>query len=102
MIDYWLILCQLVPFAEVVILTAREYLREEEQEKEKVKKETEEIISDEENGPKTKKAWKLLQEKRSNKVVIMARFKVGYMPMLIFIGKLHLTMTKSDAKEFYF
>ena len=32
MIDYWLILCQLVPFAEVVILTAREYLREEEPE----------------------------------------------------------------------
>ena len=30
MIDYWLILCQLVPFAEVVLLTAKEYLREEE------------------------------------------------------------------------
>ena len=29
MIDCWLILCQLVPFAEVVLLTAREYLREE-------------------------------------------------------------------------
>ena len=33
MIDYWLILCQLVPFAQVVILTAIEFLREEEQEK---------------------------------------------------------------------
>ena len=32
MIDYWLILCQLVPFAQVVLLTAMEYLREEEQE----------------------------------------------------------------------
>merc|ERR1712018_31481 len=32
MIDYWLILCQLVPFAQVVLLTIREYLREEEQE----------------------------------------------------------------------
>ena len=30
MIDYWLILCQLVPFAEVVLLTAMENLREEE------------------------------------------------------------------------
>ena len=29
MIDYWLILCQLVPFAEVVLLTAMEYIREE-------------------------------------------------------------------------
>ena len=31
MIDIWLILCQLVPFAQVVLLTAIEYLREEEQ-----------------------------------------------------------------------
>ena len=31
MIDYWLILCQLVPFAQVVLITAKEYLREEEQ-----------------------------------------------------------------------
>ena len=28
MIDYWLIFCQLVPFAEVVLLTAMEYHRE--------------------------------------------------------------------------
>ena len=32
MIDFWLILCQLVPFSQVVLLTAMEYLREEEQE----------------------------------------------------------------------
>ena len=31
MIDYWLILCQLVPFAQVVLLTVKEYLREEKQ-----------------------------------------------------------------------
>ena len=30
MIDYWLILCQLVPFAQVVLLTAMEYIRGEE------------------------------------------------------------------------
>ena len=30
MIDFWLILCQLVPFAQVVLLTAMEYLRGEE------------------------------------------------------------------------
>ena len=29
MIDFWLILCQLVPFAQVVLITAMEYLREE-------------------------------------------------------------------------
>merc|ERR1712004_391389 len=32
MIDIWLILCQLVPFAQVVLLTAMEYFRVEEQE----------------------------------------------------------------------
>ena len=37
MIDYWLILCQLVPFAEVVLLTAMENLREEEEGNKKTK-----------------------------------------------------------------
>ena len=32
MIDYWLILCQLVPFVQVVLITAIEFLREEERE----------------------------------------------------------------------
>ena len=32
MIDYWLILCQLVPFAVVVLITAIEYIREEDEE----------------------------------------------------------------------
>ena len=36
MIDIWLILCQLVPFAQVVLLTAIEYLREDEKEKREV------------------------------------------------------------------
>ena len=31
MIDIWLVLCQIVPFAEVVLLTAREYHRDDEQ-----------------------------------------------------------------------
>ena len=30
MIDIWLVLCQMVPFVEVVLLTAMEYYREEE------------------------------------------------------------------------
>ena len=47
MIDYWLILCQLVPFAEVVLLTAMEYIREEEEEDNKPEdtKETSSVIS---------------------------------------------------------
>ena len=82
MIDYWLILCQLVPFAQVVLLTAMEYLREEELEKEEDKEETEETISEEDHGPETKEAWKLPQEKKS---------KVAYVPMLTIIGKLPLS-----------
>ena len=31
MIDIWLVLCQMVPFAEVVLLTAREYHRDDEE-----------------------------------------------------------------------
>ena len=30
MVDVWLVLCQMVPFAEVILLTAMEYFREEE------------------------------------------------------------------------
>ena len=79
MIDYWLILCQLVPFLQVVLLTAKEYLREEELEKKEEKEEkNEEIISEEEHGPETKEAWKLPQEKRS---------KVAFVPALMVIGK---------------
>ena len=37
------------------------------------------------------------QEKRSNKVAYIPRFKVGYMPMLIFIGKLYLSCMVLDA-----
>ena len=55
MIDIWLILCQLVPFAQVVLLTAMEYLREEEQEEEKVEKkgEDKQIGTGKENQNKT-------------------------------------------------
>ena len=48
MVDIWLILCQLVPFVQVVLLTAKEYLREEKPEedqhfeKQKVKVEKDE------------------------------------------------------------
>ena len=38
MIDIWLILCQMVPFAEVILLTAMEYNREDKQKKKKGKK----------------------------------------------------------------
>ena len=79
MIDYWLILCQLVPFAQVVLLTAMEYLRKEELEKKEDKEETKDSISEEEVEPETKEAWNISQEKRP---------KVAFVPMLVIIGKL--------------
>ena len=38
MIDIWLVLCQMVPFAEVVLLTAMEYHREDKKKGKKAKK----------------------------------------------------------------
>ena len=38
MIDIWLILCQMVPFAEVILLTAMEYHREDEKKEKRTKK----------------------------------------------------------------
>ena len=76
MIDYWLILCQLVPFVQVVLLTAKEYLRDEEQ----VKEEPEESDETEEGEePGKKEAWKLPDENRFITVTV---------PMLLLIGRL--------------
>merc|ERR1712088_858137 len=38
MIDIWLVLCQMVPFAEVVLLTAMEYHREDKKKVKRTKK----------------------------------------------------------------
>ena len=76
MIDYWLILCQLVPFAQVVLLTAMEYLREEGQEV----VENEEDICQEGSGPEAKEAWKNPQRTIS---------KEDFVPRLMSIGKFH-------------
>ena len=49
MIDIWLVICQMVPFAEVVLLTAMEYNRENKKKRKKIKK----------KGKKTKKKEKV-------------------------------------------
>ena len=43
MIDIWLILCQLVPFVQVVLLTAIEYLREKEKDRRVVEEQGEDL-----------------------------------------------------------
>ena len=79
MIDYWLILCQLVPFVQVVLLTTMEYLREE---KEESKDSSTQYETENEgtNGLETKETRDIPQMK--------ARFMV---PMLIVVGKLHFS-----------
>ena len=72
MIDCWLILCQLVPFAQVVLLTAMEYLREEE--KEEDKEEAKDVIEVE-----AEEACNIPQKKTS---------KMAHVPMLMAIGKI--------------
>ena len=87
MIDYWLILCQLVPFVQVVLLTAMEFLREEEQD-EKKDPEKEEQTNDKiegdkpfEDEAKPKEAWTMAKVKRSN---------ASFVPVLAVIGRYFL------------
>ena len=95
MIDYWLILCQLVPFAQVVLLTAKEYFREEEQDKEERKENCQGAIAQSEmddegvNGPETTETRKAIPRKNTRPIV----------PMLTVIGKLHFSahnLTNND------
>ena len=67
MIDIRLIYYQLVPFIQVVLITAKEYLRDEKQEESTVEKEKAELPKDTidsnvgtgEDEPKSRKAWKI-------------------------------------------
>ena len=81
MIDYWLILCQLVPFVQVVLLTTMEYLREEKEES-KDSSTQYETDNDGANGLELKETQDIPRKK--------ARFLVS---MLIVIGKLHFSKT---------
>ena len=71
MIDYWLILCQLVPFAQVVLLTVKEFLRKEEQqvlENNSIRAPTpikENLKIDVEEKTDSKEAWTISQREMS-------------------------------------
>ena len=71
MIDYWLILCQLVPFARVVLLTVKEFLRKEEQhvlENNSIRAPTpikENLKIDVEEKTDSKEAWTISQRELS-------------------------------------
>ena len=91
MIDYWLILCQLVPFVQVVLLTAKEFLRKEEQEQnqdfekdesQQIKSENEDVDSiiqlGENDDAKPRKAWTILAKNDSS---------TNLVPILTVMGK---------------
>ena len=84
MIDFWLIQCQLVPFAQVVLLTVKEHLREEPQgilgnddiKDPPARKNTLDITLEDETIPK--EAWTITEIKSS---------KAGSLTMLTMIGE---------------
>ena len=107
MIDYWLIICQLVPFAQVVLLTAIEYLREEEmEESEDNRKEAKDPMSEQKQGPDPKDAWEHpMEETRDVRTQIEERDrelkddfnKMGHiLSRLILIGKLYIQTNSAN------
>ena len=91
MIDYWLILCQLVPFIQVVLLTAMEYIRVEdsiaEKEDDEYKEDCTAIDGHQDNcidletigtEQKVQEAWSIQQPNRS---------KPNLLHKLVLIGK---------------
>ena len=78
MIDYWLVLCQLVPFAQVVLITAMEYLRKEERTKETLDAITQcDLENMEGSDPEMKEGWNIQERKP----------KINHVSMLMVIGK---------------
>ena len=87
MIDIWLILCQLVPFAQVVLLTAIEYLREDEKEKREVEKQgkgevegpgEKEVETHSQNEPMPLEAWEQMNTEQ---------FAANMMQKLVTVGR---------------
>ena len=94
MIDYWLILCQLVPFVQVVLLTIKENLREEEQEENlALEKDSPEETHDNsgEDSSNPREAWTISVIKPS---------KADSLKMLMMIGKVPIKMQISNKSLF--
>ena len=77
MIDYWLILCQLVPFAQVVLLTAIEYIREEESEECVELEDVKEPKSEKEEEPELKDTLKPPVKKTVSLTIVSILLVVG-------------------------
>ena len=91
MIDIWLILCQLVPFAQVVLITAIEFLGEEGQEEEEVSTK-EELLGTEPTNDNQEGGVQFEVEDESNPreawtIARMKHYKTKFVPMLAVIGR---------------
>ena len=86
MIDYWLILCQLVPFTQVVLLTAIEYLREDEEDETQKYEEHYEDAKEDENDQVVKKAWAFPSTGKPSGALLV--------PILLIIGRLLISIEK--------
>ena len=88
MIDYWLILCQLVPFAQVVLLTAMEFLREEKEENQNSEKEFKdfELTEDKEDDNLQCEVEEDAKPKEAWNVSHMKYPRTSFVPMLQMIG----------------
>ena len=86
MIDYWLILCQLVPFAQVVLLTAMEFLREEEQGEKQIS-DKEEPQPAEPTNEKQESNVHVEEEEEAKPIVPKKLSRTSFVPMLRMIGK---------------
>ena len=92
MIDIWLILCQLVPFTQVVLLTAMEFLREGEKEEEDKQAEPGKPQQQAKDEAKPKNAWILRKPGHSSIIIVQ---------MLSFIGKF-FALLLPGFKRFFF
>ena len=105
MIDYWLILCQLVPFVQVVLLTAMEFLREEEQEENQVLSTPQFPWAEPTNvNPESNIQLEVEDEAKPRESWIIATVKhskTSFVPMLTVIGRF-LVLVKLKLKLILF
>ena len=91
MIDIWLILCQLVPFAQVVLLTAMEFLREDEEEEKQVfskeKALQTEPTNDKQEGSVQFEVEDESKQEEAWTIEGMKHPRISFVPMLAVIGR---------------
>ena len=105
MIDFWLILCHLVPFAQVVLITASELPREVEQEH-VLEKETSQETKPINDNPKARTHFKIEYEGKAKEQctsMLNKISKASYLKMLAVICEYnHLKSPKDSQTNFSF